>query len=371
MDSLQLSPWSQILQETKNNASPLPFKGRRFVIFSDFHMGNGGTRDDFKRNADPVFNILSRHYYPAGHHLILNGDIEELQKFQWEKIRSSWDSHYKLFQAFNREGRLSKTVGNHDYLLHSPPDDYPFPVHESLSIDTGNGEILVYHGHQFSELLMRFEKFCAYTLQYIAYPLGIMNYSKSPNSRKKLKTEMRAYEASSKAGLISIIGHTHRPLFESLSKTDSLHYRLDSLIRSYHMADSHSRKTIEREIRITQRELSLIRQTGELHISRLYSAEKLIPCLFNSGCTIGKRGVTAIEIDNEKIELVYWYDSGKTNQYRNFYGYSQTNIPGTALKRVVLNSEKLSYIQDKIRFMAPQQAPSVKDSALSFLPLPN
>ena len=371
MDSIQLSPWSQILQETRNKAFTIPFQDRKFVIFSDFHMGNGGSRDDFKKNADPVFDILSRYYYPSGHHLILNGDIEELQKFQWEKIRSRWASHYELFQAFDREGRLSKTLGNHDILLNAPPDDYPFSVHEAINIETGSGSILVYHGHQFSELLMRFEKICRFTLQYIAYPLGIMNYSKSPTNRKKLKTEIRAYEASSKAGLISIIGHTHRPLFESLSKTDSLRYRLDFLIRSYRMADSYSRKAIEREIRTTQRELSLVRQTSELHISKLYSAEELVPCLFNSGCTIGKRGVSAIEIDNEKIELVYWYDSSKTSQYRNFYGYEQTGIPGTPLKKVVLNSEKLSYIQDKIRFMAPQNAPSVKDTVLPFLPLPN
>jgi UDP-2,3-diacylglucosamine pyrophosphatase LpxH len=371
MDSIQLSPWTQILQETRKKAFKLPFRGRRFVIFSDFHMGNGGSRDDFRKNADPVFDILSRYYYPSGHHLILNGDIEELQKFQWEKIHSRWASHYRLFQAFNREGRFSRTVGNHDIQLHSARGVYPLPLHESLSIDTGNGEILIYHGHQFSELLMRFEKLCRYTLQYIAYPLGIMNYSKSPTNRKKLKTEIRAYEASSKAGLISIIGHTHRPLFESLSKTDSLRYRLDFLIRSYRISDSFSRKTIEGEIRTTQRELSLVRQAKELHISKLYSAEELVPCLFNSGCAIGKRGMTAIEIDNEKMELVYWYDSGRSSQYRNFYGYEQTEIPGTPMKRVVLNSEKLSYIQDKIRFMAPRHAPSERDTALPFLRLPN
>ena len=371
MDSFQLSPWSQILQDTRNKAFQIPFKGRKFVIFSDFHMGNGGSRDDFKRNAEPVYNILSRYYFPSGHHLILNGDIEELQKFQWNKIHSRWYSHYKLFHAFDREGRFSKTLGNHDILLNSAPEDYPFPVHEALDIDTGNGNILIYHGHQFSELLMRFEKICRYTLQYIAYPLGIMNYSKSPTNRKKLKTEIRAYEASSKAGLISIIGHTHRPLFESLSKTDSLRYRLDFLIRSYRMSDPYSQKNIEREIKNTQKELSLVRQSSELHISKLYSAEQLVPCLFNSGCTIGKRGVTAIELDNDKMELVYWYDAGNTSQYRNFYGYEQTDIPGTDLRRVVLNSEKLSYIQDKIRFMSPLRAPSVRDTALSFLPLPN
>lgn len=34
-----------------------------------------------------------------------------------------------------------------------------------------------------------------------------------------------------------------------------------------------------------------------------------IPCLFNSGCVIGKRGVTAPEIEEVNIRLVHWFDS--------------------------------------------------------------
>jgi UDP-2,3-diacylglucosamine pyrophosphatase LpxH len=371
MDQFQINPWLTILKETRENAVTLPLKDKKMIIFSDLHMGNGGSRDDFRRNAQSLYSILSGYYYPGNYHLVLNGDIEELQKFKYSQIREKWASHYNLFEDFYKENRFTKILGNHDLFLKDMTEDFPYPISESLELKTGNGSILIYHGHQFSDLLMRFDKLCRFTLQYLAYPLGIMNHSKSPTSRKKLKTELRAYESSSREGIISIIGHTHRPLFESMSKADSLRYRLDSLIRSYRKCVDFEKPTIVNEIKNVQKELSLLKNNPELHISELYSSEGLQPCLFNSGCTIGKRGITAIELDKDKIKLVYWYDSNKMSQYQNFYGYKQTKLQGTSLRKVVLNSEKLCYIQDKIRFTGPQPFPSVTDTALSFQPLPN
>jgi len=370
MDQLQTRQWSNILRETRNKALSMPMGEKKYVIFSDLHMGNGGSRDDFRRNAPVIYRILRDYYLPGQYHLILNGDIEELQKFRWEQIRKKWTSHFELFSLFERENRFTKIIGNHDLILSDPPEGYPFDIHESLELRNSDGSILVYHGHQFSEFLMRFEKFCRFTLKYLASPLGIMNYSKSPNSRKKLKTETRAYEASSREGIISIIGHTHRPLFESMSKADSLKYRLDSLIRNYRKCDIFEKKTIAREIRTVQNELSFLHNSSELHISELYSSKGLSPCLFNSGCTIGKRGITGIEVSKEKIKLVYWYDTAQSSQYQNFFGYKQTGIPGTSLRKITLNSEKISYIQDKIRFMAPQPFLSGSGTLLSFPQLP-
>ena len=341
-------------------------RGQRFVILSDLHMGNGGSRDDFRKNGNTVSEVLWNHYYRQGYHLVLNGDIEELQKFQLPRIQESWSSLYSIFDSFHSENRMTKLFGNHDLLLADPPEDYPYPVHESMEICNDRGSLLVYHGHQFSNFLMRYEKLCRYVLKYIAYPLGIMNYSKSPASRKKLKTEIQAYQASCQSGLISIIGHTHRPLFESLSKSDSLKYRLDSLIRSYREKSELEQKRVEREIKLLQHDLKLLRNSTEPQISEIYSSDGLIPCLFNSGCTIGKRGFTAIEVDDRNISLVYWYDSDKQRQYSNFYGYGKLPLPGSSLTRITLNSENLSYIQDKVRFMAPQPSPFVTDTPVSF-----
>jgi hypothetical protein len=44
------------------------------------------------------------------------------------------------------------------------------------------------------------------------------------------------YGFSSRRKIVSIIGHIHRPLFESLSKIDTLKYRIEQLCRHYPLA---------------------------------------------------------------------------------------------------------------------------------------
>ena len=54
---------------------------------SDLHLGDGGPRDDFRPNAELVHDVLRDYYLEAGYSLVLNGDIEELQRFSYAKIR--------------------------------------------------------------------------------------------------------------------------------------------------------------------------------------------------------------------------------------------------------------------------------------------
>ena len=50
----------------------------KVLILSDLHMGNGGRRDDFRRNADLVRTMLGSYYLPEKYSLVLNGDVEDL-----------------------------------------------------------------------------------------------------------------------------------------------------------------------------------------------------------------------------------------------------------------------------------------------------
>ena len=243
---------------------------------------------------------------------------------------------------------------------------YPYPVHEAIEFFSGEDSMLVYHGHQFSRILQKFEKLCSYGLHYVAYPLGIMNYSKSPDIRKKMKTEIRAYEASRNSGILSIIGHTHRPLFESLSKRDAIKYRIDTLIRLYRDAQHLEKQAIVRQIRSLQKTLWEMKDHKELHISELYSAESLVPCLFNSGCGIGKRSMTCLEINQNEIQLVYWYNQEKSPSSEDLSRYDHYEIPGSPLRKIVLNRENLHFIQDKIRLMTPQPSLSSPGMPLPF-----
>ena len=95
-------------------------KSRRFVVFSDVHLGDGGKNDDFCRNADLFINVLQRYYSDRGYTLILNGDIEELQKFRLREIQRQWQRVFSVFGKFARQDLLIKIVGNHDFSLTLP-----------------------------------------------------------------------------------------------------------------------------------------------------------------------------------------------------------------------------------------------------------
>ncbi len=75
------------------------------VVFSDLHMGDGGPRDDFRFNAELVRSALHGYYLPKGFSLVLNGDIEELQRFRLPAIRSRWGDIFRLFAEFRRSTR--------------------------------------------------------------------------------------------------------------------------------------------------------------------------------------------------------------------------------------------------------------------------
>ena len=62
----------------------------RLVFLSDLHMGDGGKRDEFRKNAALVASSLTGKYLTEGYGLVLNGDIEELYKFKLRQIQTAW-----------------------------------------------------------------------------------------------------------------------------------------------------------------------------------------------------------------------------------------------------------------------------------------
>ncbi|THB62452.1 MAG: hypothetical protein D6B26_08180, partial [Spirochaetaceae bacterium] len=216
---------------------PLP-SDRSVVIFSDFHMGDGSKKDDFLNNADLTIEVL-KEYYRRGHLLILNGDIEELQKFNREKIRRRWSEVFDLFARFRAEGRLIRLAGNHDLdMLFDDEEEidiregvrYALPEEEGVD---GRRELFIFHGHQASRFYALFNDQLGMMLKYLLRPLPFKNFSVSHDNRKKKRLEERVYSFSNSQHIVSIIGHTHRPLFESLSKSDYVKYNIERLCRQY------------------------------------------------------------------------------------------------------------------------------------------
>jgi predicted phosphodiesterase len=228
----------------------------RLVISSDLHLGDGGRRDDFRPNADLYRTVLRDHYLRRGFTLILNGDIEELLRFTLKAVRERWAELFELFAEFAGGAGLYKIFGNHDLEL-SLLDD-PFPADrllEGLRLSYQGQTLLVFHGHQASPLAEKLHALTGIVLRYLANPLGIGNYTASRSSRKRFRVERRVYAFAIREKIISIIGHTHRPLFESLSKVDFLKFRIEGLCREYPQADAARREQLAGEIRLAREEL--------------------------------------------------------------------------------------------------------------------
>ncbi len=350
------APNSEELTRLFEKTTPLPLtENDRYVIFSDLHMGGGGRNDDFLRNSELFISLLRDHYLPEGYKLILNGDIEELQRCTIEQVTRRWPVVYDLFAAFRDSSSLVKIFGNHDFDFSLWPNLVKgFTVQESTRLAHPDGDIFIFHGHQTAGVFDRPSAFVQFVLRYVANPLGIRNPSTSHDSRKKYLTEQRIYDFSRSHKLVSIIGHTHRPLFESFSKVDSLKYTIEKLLREYTAAEPNLRAEIEQSILQYKEELNAItrRDVRRSLKNTLYASNVVIPCLFNSGCVVGKRGITGIEITGKEISLVHWFDKRISSKYLSYHGSHAHQLPGTDYFKAVFNTDFLDYIFSRIKLLA-------------------
>lgn len=329
--------------------------GDRWVIFSDLHMGDGSSTDDFKANADLFQKSLSKYYLQKEYRLFLNGDVEELQRFSMEKIVRKWSSVYELFQRFATSTSLVKSIGNHDLEL-AFTDKYPFnfKMVDGFKLMWKGQPIFLFHGHQASKKYQKHNQLIGFTLKYIADPLGIKSYSVSHDSRKQYNIEKRVYHLSSFKKWVSIIGHTHRPLFESLDKIDRLKFLIEKLCRDFLISKEEERKGIKESIKAYKKELKKYHKENVKgnHTGAVYNSIFHIPCLFNSGTVIGKRGMTCLEIEEGMIRLVHWFDKNISKKYLQRTGYQPELLEGTDYYRMVINEEQLDYIFSRIKLLA-------------------
>lgn len=326
----------------------------QWVVFSDLHMGDGGSTDDFKGNSDLFLSALRDHYLVKQHSLILNGDIEELQRFSMDKIAQQWSAIYDIFNEFQTKHQLLKTIGNHDITLPAIPNNpYPYPLLEAFKFHYKDEHLFFFHGHQASKKFRAHNHIIGLALRYLANPLGIKNYSVAHNSKKKYNIEKRTYGYSAYNKIASIIGHTHRPLFESMHKVERLKYKIEQMCRELVNAGK-SDPVIEASIKANKQDLKkYYKENKDTNLqSYVYNTLFHIPCLFNSGCVIGKRGMTCLEIEGGKIRLVHWFDKTKSGKYMHQSGYEPEQLGQTDYYRMILNEESLDYIFTRIKFLA-------------------
>ena len=330
-------------------------KHKGWVIFSDLHMGDGSSTDDFKRNSSLFVNAIEKYYATRDHALVLNGDVEELQRFKLSKIVNRWQEVYKLFDLFHERNALYKTIGNHDLELQLMKDlPFSYRHYESIKLNYQDNHLFIFHGHQASKKYQEHNELIGFTLKYFANPLGIKSYSVSHSSRKQYTIEKRAYGFSSFNKIVSVIGHTHRPLFESLHKVERLKFKIEQLCRDYASSSEPQPPRIKEEIKSHKKELKHYYKENKEHSLRNYVYNTMfhIPCVFNSGCVVGKRGMTCLEIEDDKIRLVHWFDKKISKKYLTQSGYKPQRLEGTDFYRLVINEESLNYIFTRIKFLS-------------------
>jgi UDP-2,3-diacylglucosamine pyrophosphatase LpxH len=328
-----------------------PGADQRIVIFSDLHLGDGGGNDDFKKNGDLFLAVLRGRYLEENFTLVLNGDIEELALFPLKRIMASWGDIYRVWGEFAGRHALVKLVGNHDLsLLRRRSHNLPFPVIESLKIRLHNKLLFIMHGHQTSHLNWAFQTLGVLLLRWLLHPLGFGNYTVAESSRRRFRVEKRMYGFARAKKLMALIGHTHRPLFESLPRLDTLKIEIENLCRKYPKAAAMEKLALAAQLARLKEEYGKL-QRKDRRVRRaenLYHDGPLLPCLFNSGCGIGRHGITAIEIVRGRVALVYWFDRRKSAKYFAAEGYLPQQLGDSDYFRVVLKEEDLDYIFTRI-----------------------
>ena len=324
----------------------------KVLILSDLHMGTG-RRDDLADNGELLINLLNDYYLKGGWYLILNGDIEELHRYSLDQIRERWPRLYRTFDLFAQSNRLFKIIGNHDEELLFKKS-YPYSLHTVVRINTGVIPAYVYHGHQASRLYLKYNKLLGAGVRFFLKPFGIKNISSARSPYKRFYVEKAAYNFSLENSCLSIIGHTHRPLFESLGRFDYIKFEIERLCREYIESSEAERRRIEAEVKTLRQDLGKLGRKERRDVLRLslYGDELPVPCLFNSGCVIGKKGLHAIELTNEDIALVYWFTEGHG---RKFISHGSYNLEKCGPHyRAEMNRNRLEYIAAKIKLLGRQ-----------------
>jgi len=286
----------------------------RYIIFSDQHKGAGDEADDFNPCKN-TYQAALDHYYEDGFTLVLLGDVEEL----WEnKIQEVMDTHQDVFLSEARffPDRYIRIVGNHDDAWNDPAAvaTYLEPIYPNIHLLPGlvlefenddlYGEVFMAHGQQGtldSDILAGFSPRLLPIYRQLQNKFHIGHTTPATNDYLRGQHDSQMYRwASQQRNLIFIAGHTHRPVWSSLTHLDQLYMQLYAL---------RLRKgEIDQEIYQEQYK-SLLRDIKK-RIAKdppVNDTLKTSPSYFNTGCCrFRDRDITGIEITGQQIRLVKW-----------------------------------------------------------------
>lgn len=286
----------------------------RFIILSDHHKGAKNGADDFMGCENTYVSALN-YYDQQNFHYICLGDSEELWENNLFAVKDANKLSFAKETSFIQRSAFTKIFGNHDLFW----DQDPFAsmqlksmygatvkVYEGVILQTMLGDrqldIFLTHGHQ-GDKQSDGNWFSKFFISRIWGPLQsflrINPNTPAYNSQLKTLHNSLMYDWSSQQkNLVLITGHTHQPVFESLTLLESLVKRLD-----FARFNKDQMQVLELETEIKNRRI-------ELPVApNLY--DKVLSSYFNTGCCCFSDGdITGIEITDGYIRLVKWKTTG-------------------------------------------------------------
>ena len=289
----------------------LPFNtGKdKFIILSDQHKGIRNGADIFAL-AEKNYIAALEHYYDNDFFYINLGDSEEL----WENLTVNVMKHNKATFAAEKKFLLRnnfiKIFGNHDLYWDNDPlaqmnlekiYGEKVKIYEGAILKTtikaNPFEIYMTHGHQ-GDMQSDGNWFSKWFVSDIWGPFQayLRINPNTPANNDQLKTvhnEMMYNWSSKRKNMLLITGHTHQPVFRSLTHLESLYEQLNKAKLAF---DDEAIKKITAQIAIKE--------------NKAYSMPSFkgyLDTYFNSGCCCFDDGdITGIEIEAGFIRLIKW-----------------------------------------------------------------
>jgi predicted phosphodiesterase len=302
----------KIDQDEGQKELTIPFDAEvdSFIVFSDQHKGCKDGSDDFAA-SEPNYLAALDYYNLKNYHLISLGDAEELWENTLLEVRKENEKSFEAERKFVLRNSFTKIFGNHDLDWQIDPlalvylkEIYhvPLRVKEGIILQTTiSGDqlkIFCTHGHQ-GDRQSDGNWFSKFFVAKIWAPLQsfLRINPNTPSNDQHLKTKHNRimYEWSAlQTNTVLITGHTHQPVFESLTHVE----RLDrKSMKAIYDQNKEWAEALQAEIQW--------RRQSEYDIREDYL--KMKPSYFNSGCCCFADGdITGIEIAGGAIRLVKW-----------------------------------------------------------------
>ena len=286
----------------------------KFIIFSDQHKGSRNGADDFMI-CEPNYLAALDYYLEHNYHYLSLGDCEELWENTLHAVLKQQQPSFDRYKQFIAKNKFFKTIGNHDLDWKNDPItilqikaifDADVTIYDGIILQTTIGDeqlqILCTHGHQ-GDKASDGNWFSKFFVSRIWAPLQAFTRI-NPNtpaydaSLKTLHNRLMYEWSNDQKNLLLVTGHTHQPVFESLT-------HIERLYRQLQMAEHSNNQS---HVQLIREEIKK-RKFEYTHVTDDFLCMK--PTYYNAGCCCFNDGdITGIEIAEGNLRLIKWAVKG-------------------------------------------------------------